>query len=185
MAACTLTIFIKMIIIKFIYDIHNLNTKLCSGIRMTKSVILTLFSHKDIDRIRKTDKSKHSGEAVPMNKPLFCKEIRFKKARLLYLKRNTCIHIFCHDIHNIRKLVVFKIFNSCRALGNMSQNQTAERVSTTTKQQAIITACNDVILTQFIFEHPVICKTRLGCLKRTLDTGKCKIIICNLRVILH
>ena len=67
--ARSLTVFVEMIIIKVIYNIHNLNTKLCGCIRMTKSVVSALFCHENIDRIRKTDKPEHACESVSMDKP--------------------------------------------------------------------------------------------------------------------
>ena len=78
----------------------------------------------DIHSIRKTYQTKHRCKSVSMDKSFLCKEVAFKETAFFYFKTNSLIHISCHNIHYIRQLFFFKIFDIFCTLGNISKNQT-------------------------------------------------------------
>ena len=152
---------------------------------MAEASLDALFLEQDVDAVSQTYQAIHTRETVSVDEALFCQEVIFKETALLNLKFDAGIHIACHDIQYIRKLSLLEILDILCALCDIAQHQTAKGVSAAAKQQAIVAACDDIILAQFALKHLVVCKARLCAVHCAVNRFEREIIRSDILVILE
>ena len=152
---------------------------------MAEASLDALFLEQAVDAVSQTYQAIHTRETVSVDEALFCQEVVLKKAALFYLKFDTGIHIACHDIQYVRKFFLLEILDILCALCDIAKHQTAKSISAAAKQQAIVAACNNIILTKLALEHLVVCEARLCAVHCAVDRFECKIIRSDILVVLE
>ena len=151
-----------MRIVKGIDDFHDLYAKFGCFFVVAITVRLAFLFHQDIHSLCHTYHTKHSSETISVDEAFFCKEVIGKEAAFFYFEFNTGIHVTSHDIHDVRKLVCFKVSYIFGSLSDITKDETAKGIGTAAVFQAIIAAGDDIIILKLRTEHLMICKRRRG-----------------------
>ena len=186
MISRNLTIFIFMGIVKAFNRIHNFHAKRSGFLGMSETKIsLSFFLQKNIYRFRKTHQAEHSGKSLSLNEAFLRKEVVFKESRLFHHESNALIHIARHDIHHMRKHIFQIILCILRLLRNITENQTAKSIGTSSIGKAVIAGSNHILSAKFLREHLMVRKARFCTGKRRLNAEKSKVVRSNPLLVLH
>ena len=117
------TVFIEMVFIKLIYNIHYFHSQLICNFTVSVSAFNSFFLKKNVYSLCKTYHTEHCRESISLYKAFFRKEIVFKESALFNFKLDSCIHISCHNIHYIRQSICLEILYILGSFCNILYNQ--------------------------------------------------------------
>ena len=114
-----------MCLIKRIDLLHDLYAECIRLFVMAVSSGLAFLFHQIIDALCHADHTEHRGKTVSVDEAFLCEEIVFEKSALLHDKTNARIHVVCHYLAYIRKMILLEILYILRSLRDIAENQTA------------------------------------------------------------
>ena len=117
------TVFIEMVLVKLIYNIHYFHSQFVCNHTMSVSTFNSLFFKKNIYSLCKSHHTEHSRESLSLYKAFFRKEVVFKESALFNFKLDSFIHISCHNIHYIRQSIYLEILYVLGSFCDIFYNQ--------------------------------------------------------------
>ena len=114
--------------VELVDDVHNLYAQIVGGFAVAEASLFSFFFHEDVYAFRQAYQAEHGGEAVSCYKAFFYQEMVFKEAALFYLEADAGIHVPCHNVKDVGKLMLFEVLDVFGALGDVAQDEAAEGV---------------------------------------------------------